>query len=130
MSMTRHFIAMAFAYVALTPALTIGSAWDLQAHPRSNVGVRLHGRELHGSLTRDWSGHWVLTEDDGAEYRFHDFDSMSFQMPRVPSSPWRSWRAMVPFFSVAVVALAIAFGRSGSPHRSLRRNSSIRRGAA
>jgi hypothetical protein len=111
----RLLLALVFAALTVSPALTYGSVWNLQAHPIEDATVRLDdGQTLRGRLSRDWTTAWVLTQSDGRQVLFHSAIMISRPSRAEPSlsSLLQSWRAQIPFLLLLAVIVAITRGRS------------------
>lgn len=97
--MIRVIVIVIAWYAMFTPAADYASTWHLREHPIEGVRVQLQdGREIDGTLSRNWRGQWVLARTDGGMSTFDESKvlMMSFQKPETPLGFWGAWRSWVP----------------------------------
>jgi hypothetical protein len=67
------------------------------------------GAPVTGTISRTWSGEYLLRAIDGSEHRFRDFTMLSF--PAGPLSRWpelfQSWRVVLCLAISVVIAAAL-----------------------
>lgn len=103
-------IGSVVAFIALQVAVFAGDTWQLQAAPWAGVEVKLPGdKTLTGSLSRSWTGDWILISDGGEELKFTDFESMSFEKASAASQEVGQWREWAPPALVVVLYMLWLF---------------------
>ena len=92
-SLMSIFIASVIVYFAISAALRYGAIWDSRVTPKAGVEVVLiSGTSVTGSLSRAWSGEWIVENAAGERWQFTDFKEMKFPMPTGETSLFAGWR--------------------------------------
>lgn len=102
---------MAVALVLVYFAARVGATWDSVANPTPNVRVSFaDGRVEIGSLSRTWSGDYLLSTNDGRVVVFDDeaHRGMTWSRPETPRSFLSGWRALLAPLLVVVIWLSMA----------------------
>lgn len=95
-------IALVIAYFAFDASIRYGSIWDMQANPKENVVVELNAATtVTGSLSRTWSGDYIIVKANGEQWQFNKYQSMSFPIPQGEVNFLSLWRSMLPATLVA-----------------------------
>jgi hypothetical protein len=103
-------LSLLIAVLFPTLGMWFGAKWTTVAAPVQNVTLTPErGAPVTGTISRTWSGEYLLRAIDGSEHRFRDFTMLSFSAGRMSRWPelFQSWRVVLCLSISVFIAIGL-----------------------